>query len=171
MQATPEAGSTVTAEERAEIEAFIYREARLADESAYEEWETLLADDMTYWVPAGPGEFDPNRDVSILNDNRARVATRLRQLKTGTRFSQNPPSSMRRMLSNVEMAAVGQDEFRVAANFVIYEHQLQSTGRVNTWPGRVEYGLRRQTDGLRMYLKKVTLIHAGGPVPTLAFII
>ena len=161
----------VTAEERAALEAFVYREARLADESLYEEWEALLADDMKYWVPAGPGDFDPNRDVSILNDNRARVGTRLRQLRTGTRYSQTPPSSMRRILGNIEMSKLAKDDYRVNANFVIYEYQLQSTGHMNVWPGRVEYGIRREDDDFRMYLKKVTLIHAGGPVPTLAFII
>ena len=100
----------LSAAERSSLEEFIFREARLADESRYEEWEALLSDDMKYWVPAGPGEFDPDRDVSILNDNRARLATRLRQLRTGTRHSQSPPSSMRRLLSNIEMQKLGNDD-------------------------------------------------------------
>jgi benzoate/toluate 1,2-dioxygenase beta subunit len=161
----------VSPAERSSLEAFVFQEARLADESRYDEWEALLADDMKYWVPAGPGEFDPNRDVSIINDNRARLATRLRQLRTGTRHSQSPPSSMRRLLSNIETQKLGPEEYRLEANFVLYEYQLQSTNVVNLWPGRVEYGLRKSERELSMYFKKVTLIHAGGPVPTLAFII
>jgi benzoate/toluate 1,2-dioxygenase beta subunit len=161
----------VSPTERSSLEAFVFQEARLADESRYDEWEALLADDMKYWVPAGPGEFDPNRDVSIINDNRARLATRLRQLRTGTRHSQSPPSSMRRLLSNIETQKLGPGEYRLEANFVLYEYQLQSTNVVNLWPGRVEYGLRKSGSELSMYFKKVTLIHAGGPVPTLAFII
>ena len=31
---------------------FLYREARLADEARYAEWEALWTDDGVYWVPA-----------------------------------------------------------------------------------------------------------------------
>ena len=57
---------------------FIYRECQLADEGRWDEWEELLADDMHYWVPVNPEDADPDRDVSIINDNRSRLATRLR---------------------------------------------------------------------------------------------
>ena len=170
IEATHMDPSAVTPEERRDIEHFLFREAQLADESRYEEWEALLAEDMHYWVPAGPGAFDPNRDVSIINDNRTRLATRLRQLRTGTRHSQSPPSVMRRLISNI-VCEKSEGEYRVAANFVLYEYQIQSTGMINTWPGRVEYRLRRTGDRLLMTAKKVTLIHAGGPVPTMSFIL
>ena len=49
----------VSAEERAEIEAFIFREARLADESDYAAWEALVTEDMHYWVPFGPANYEP----------------------------------------------------------------------------------------------------------------
>lgn len=160
----------LTHEERIEIEQFLYGEARLADESRYDDWEALLTDDMHYWVPAGPGAFDPDHDVSIINDNRARLATRLRQLRTGTRHSQSPVSVMRRMLSNIECDRDG-DAYRAEANFVLYEYQTQSTMQINLWPGRVSYKLRRVDGRLMMAAKKVTLIHAAGPVPTLAFLI
>ena len=32
------------------VKAFIYKEARLADESCYAEWEALWDDDAVYWV-------------------------------------------------------------------------------------------------------------------------
>ena len=88
--------SEIGAAERAELEAFVYREARLADESAYDEWESLLADDMHYWVPVGAADYDPSTRLSFINDNRRRLATRLRQLRSGQRHAQTPPSPMRR---------------------------------------------------------------------------
>ena len=33
------------------LTAFIYLEARLADEARYDEWEALWADEARYWVP------------------------------------------------------------------------------------------------------------------------
>ena len=96
----------VTAEEAREIEAFVHREARLADESRYGEWEALVTDDVHYWVPAGPADGDPADQVSYVNDNRARLATRIRQLQSGKRHAQSPPSPMRRIVSNIEVLDV-----------------------------------------------------------------
>ena len=78
--------------ERREIEAFVFHEARLADTSQYGEWEALVTEDMHYWVPAGPALGDPAAGLSYINDNRARLATRIRQLQTGKRHAQNPAS-------------------------------------------------------------------------------
>lgn len=153
------------------LERFIFDEAQMADESRWEEWEALLADDMHYWVPIGEDDNDPNLDVSIINDNRSRLATRLRQLSTGTRHSQAPKSVMRRMLSNIIMDRLSDDTYKVQANFVVYEYQNQSTMRLNVWPGRVEYRLRRADSGFKMFLKKVRLVHSTGHVPTMSFII
>ncbi len=162
----------VGADERNELEAFVYREARLADESRYDEWETLLADDIKYWVPVLQDDADPERDVSIINDNRSRLATRLRQLRTGTRHSQAPRSVLRRLLTNLEFSAREDGRYRVEANFVIHEYQTQSVNALCQWPGRVEYHLVRGGDGgLRMAFKKVMLVHAAGPLPSLAFLV
>lgn len=46
----------VSHDEQRQIEAFLYREARLADESRYEAWEALVDDDMYYWVPIGDSD-------------------------------------------------------------------------------------------------------------------
>jgi hypothetical protein len=72
--------------------AFIYHEARLADEARYSEWEALWDDRATYWVPMAP-DADPETQVSYINDNRTRIRSRVAQLNTGVRHSQTPPSS------------------------------------------------------------------------------
>ncbi len=161
----------VSESERAAIETFLYREAQLADESRYDEWESLLEDDMIYWVPRGAGEFSPDRDVSLINDNRSRLATRIRQLKTGTRHSQTPVSSMRRLLSNLVVARTGDGEYQVESNFALFEMQVQSLDRMTIWAGRTVHRLRLRDGVLRMSFKKVMLINGDRPVPTLAFLI
>ncbi|HZD26436.1 MAG TPA: aromatic-ring-hydroxylating dioxygenase subunit beta [Alphaproteobacteria bacterium] len=162
--------SALSPEERAEVEAFVYREARLADESAYAEWEALLADDMHYWVPQGRADYDPASRISFINDNRSRLDTRLRQLRTGLRHAQTPPSPMRRVISNLEIERL-EDGYAAAGNFVLYEHAVQANNSLRIWAGRVTYGLRHGEDGLRMYRKVVELVNAGGPLPSLAFLI
>ena len=164
-------GPAIGEELRRELEVFVYREARLADESRYDEWEALLADEVRYWVPVVQIDPDPEHDVSIINDNRQRLATRLRQLRTGTRHSQAPKSVMRRLLSNLMYAELDDGSYAVDGNFVIYEYQTQSVNQLNLWPGRVEYRLVRRGAELRIAMKKVMLIHASGPIPSLAFIV
>ena len=62
-----------------DLVAFIYHEARLADEARYSEWEALWDDDGTYWVPMSP-DADPETQVSYINDNRARIRSRVRRV-------------------------------------------------------------------------------------------
>jgi 3-phenylpropionate/cinnamic acid dioxygenase small subunit len=166
-----EGESAVTEAERGLLEQFVIVEARLADESRYDEWEALLEDDIRYWIPVNGDAANPDNEVSIINDNRSRLATRLRQLRTGTRHSQAPLSIMRRLISNVECSRLGSGEFQVKANFVVYEFQTQSVDTLTLWPGRVEYKLRAGPVGLRMFLKKVMLVNASGPIPSLSFLI
>lgn len=159
---------------RREVEAFVYREARLADTSRYAEWEALVADDMTYHVPAGPvpAGVDPADCLSYINDNRARLATRIRQLQTGKRHAQTPVSRMARALSNVEVLAGADGELIVHATQVVYELATQATAKLQLWPGRVTYRLRRGDDGsLRMAAKTVELVTAGEPLPNLTFLL
>ncbi len=153
------------------VQDFICMEAKYADESRYDEWEALLTDDMMYRVPAGDGHDPSDLAPSIINDNRSRIATRLRQLRTGTRHSQAPISVMRRLISNLTVARHGADEYRAEANFVVYEYQTQSVNQIVTWPGQVQYALRRTAEGLRLCGKTVWLIHRSGPIPTLSFLI
>jgi len=150
------------------VEQFLYREARLCDEHRFTEWESLWADDAIYWVPANGDDIDPTRQVSVLFDNRSRIATRIRQLESGKRHAQSPPSRLARLVGNVEVLADDGAEVTVASVFTIYESRLRGT---TVWAGRYEHVLRRSDDGLRMVRKIVRLVDNDRPIPTLAFLI
>jgi benzoate/toluate 1,2-dioxygenase beta subunit len=156
------------------IEQFIYAEARYADEHDYDSWEALWTDDALYWVPAG-GDLpdpasggDPGERMSVIYDNRRRIATRLAQLRTGKRHAQTPPSNLRRVISNIEVLAREQDEIVAAANFILAESRERGT---EIWAGRVTYRLRMTDDRLRLAAKTVLLVNRDRPLPTLAFLI
>jgi 3-phenylpropionate/cinnamic acid dioxygenase small subunit len=152
-----------------EVEQFIYREARLADELQYDEWEALWTDDAIYWVPANGDDIDPTTQMSVLFDNRSRIATRIKQLHTGKRHSQNPASRLRRIVSNVELFEPEEDgDIRAGANFVIYESRERG---VTLWAGRAEYKLRRTDEGMRMAYKKVLLVNNDRPLNTMSFLV
>jgi benzoate/toluate 1,2-dioxygenase beta subunit len=159
------------AKERREIEDFLFKEARLADESLYSEWEDLADDDMYYWIPRGDPNYERGSKVSITADNRSRLANRIKQLNTGNRHAQIPPSPMRRIIANLELQRRSSNEFRAAYNFSLFEMRLQSTGHMQVWAGRMEFHLRQTEKGLRMFYKCVSLINGTQPIPSIAFIL
>ena len=163
------AGGDAVALTRVEVEEFLYLEARLADESDYDGWEALWTDDAIYWVPAGRADSDPESEVSVIFDNRSRIATRLNQLRTGKRYAQSPASNLRRLISNVEiLGRADNGDTEVGANFMLLESRARG---VQLWGGRTTYRLRRADGELRLAYKKVTLVNLDGPLPTLGFLI
>jgi 3-phenylpropionate/cinnamic acid dioxygenase small subunit len=166
----PDVHSLLTEAAPTEVEArlagFIYREARLADEARYSEWESLWDDDALYWVPMHPDD-DPETRLSYVYDNRRRLKSRIAQLNTGVRHSQTPPSVMRRIISNLEVVAVDEDTTTVASNFVLFEYRHLLT----PWAGRYLHRIRTSGPELRLAAKTVHLVTAGGAIPTMSFLI
>ncbi len=159
--------------DRYEVEQFLYREARYADESDYDAWEALWTDDALYWVPANGADTDPLREMSVICDNRSRISTRLKQTRTGRRYAAAPASNLRRILSNIEFLcgrtnSGGGVDLEVGANFLLIEGRPRGT---HLWGGRTTYRIRRHEDGLRLVYKKVVLVDNDQPIPTLGFLI
>jgi benzoate/toluate 1,2-dioxygenase beta subunit len=151
------------------VEQFLFLEARLADEGDYDGWETLWTDDGIYWIPANGDDIDPATQMSILYDNRSRIALRIRQLKHDKRHAQNPKSRLRRLLANIEVLDVAPDgDLLVGANFLIYESRERGT---TLWGGRTEYRLRPVDGAWRMARKKVMLVDNDRALSTLAFLV
>jgi 3-phenylpropionate/cinnamic acid dioxygenase small subunit len=159
------------AEYKAVVE-FLYREARLADEARYAEWEALWTDEAIYWVPATTNpDVDPNRQISHIYDNRNRIATRVKLLQSGYRYSQEPASSMRRLIANIEVEKTENGEFVAGANFLLAELSIQAKHEMHLWAGRTTHTLRWVGDELKMSQKKVVLVNAAEPLPNLSFLI
>ena len=119
------------------------------DEHDYDAWEALWTDDAVYWVPAGGDDIDPDdADVDHLRQPLADRARAIKQLQTGKRHSQNPPSRLRRLISNVEL--LGDDDGDVAGGRELprlrvaraRHHALGRAQRVPAAPRR-----RRAADG------------------------
>ena len=163
--------ASIAADSRAlldEVTRFIYREARLQDEHAYDDWEALWTDDGIYWVPANGQGHDPDREMSIIYDNRSRIALRIQQFHTGKRFSQTPKSRLRRIVSNIEILEHAEPQVRVTCNAMLFEsHRRGDT----IWASRNEYTLRREAAGLRMAAKKVILVNNDSALYSMAFLI
>ena len=151
-----------------DVTAFIYKEARLQDEHQYDAWEALWTDDGIYWIPANGEGGDPEEEMSIIYDNRSRIALRIRQFHTGKRFSQTPRSRLLRIVSNIEILEETPEHIVVTSNAMVFE----STTRGDIiWASRNEYKLRLTAEGLRMALKKVVLVNNETALFSMAFLI
>ena len=154
--------------DRRQVEDFIYREARLADEQRGDEWLDLWTDDGVYWVPANRDDIDPTREVSFIYDDRRSIGDRVDRLKQGLAFAQDPASRMRRMLSNIEIEEDENGGLTVYANFMVIELRRRVQ---NTWAGRMMYQLRHQDGRLKMAMKKVMLINNDEEIPGFQFLL
>jgi 3-phenylpropionate/cinnamic acid dioxygenase small subunit len=151
-----------------DVEQFLYREARLADERLYRDWENLWAHDGVYWVPANRGDIDPEREMSIIYDNRSRISLRVNQFYTGKRYAAESESTLRRVVSNIELLEVRGEEVRVASNAVIFESTQRQD---NIWGSRNEHLLRKVDNQWQIVFKKVTLVNCDKALDNITFLI
>lgn len=136
-----------------EIEQFLYDEAALLDERRFDEWLTLLAEDVEYWMPVRSTrmrgdeahEFAEPGSTAFFDDDRESLEQRVRKLHTGFSWSEDPPSRTRHYVSNVRILGEDADEVKVSCNFLVYRSRLASDEDI--WAGRREDVLRRTDRG------------------------
>ena len=144
--------------DREAVRAFLYREARLADEWRLDEWLALWAEgDIRYWIPCNQDDIDPQRQLSIIYDDRARLEMRVRRVQSGLAWTQEPRSRLRRIMGNIEIFP-GNDHLQVWANFQAAELRPNDPDPT-LWIGRSEYHLVGPPGDLRMRRKKVLLLN------------
>lgn len=152
-----------------QIEQFIYREARLMDENAYDEWLAMWAEEALYWVPANIDNPDPAHHISTIYDNRNHLEARIKRLKSGMAHAQAPVSRMRRVVSNIEIEERPDGTVEARSNFVLGELRR---GRQDVFIGRTLHRLRPDgAGGYRIAEKKVLLLNNDGFIDNLTFLI
>ena|SRR5438445_7034513 len=154
--------------DRHKVETFLYREARLMDEHAYDEWLALWTDDALYWVPCNEDDIDPERHVSIVYENRARLEDRIARLKSGAAYAQDPKTRLSRVISNVEIEDATDTEAIVRSTFNV---TALRRGRMDIFAGRVTHKLRPEGDSFKIAYKKVVLINNDIVIHNLTFLI
>jgi benzoate/toluate 1,2-dioxygenase beta subunit len=137
-----------------ECERLIKREARLIDTGEFEQWLALFSRECLYWIPARRGG-DPRREVALEFHDRRRLEDRIIRLKTGSAYSQIPPTRTCHLLSNIEMFVIGANEVGARANFVIHTSRLTVQRALAGWCG---YVFAHEEVGWKIALKQVNLL-------------
>jgi 3-phenylpropionate/cinnamic acid dioxygenase small subunit len=120
-----------------DIEQFLYREALLLDNGEWESWLDLLTEDFVYRVPirrhAASQDpchgFGTPEDLALFDDDKASMGWRMRRLRTGKAWAEEPPAFTRRTIGNViiEDPQLAGAELVVRSNFVLYRSRFGQT--------------------------------------------
>lgn len=151
-------------------EKFLYNEAALLDEWRLDEWLAMMADDAHYRIPpldlpeAAPGEA-----LYLIDDDRSRLESRVRQLMGKTAWAETPRSRTRRLVTNVRVSAVDGNVFKAMSNFAVWRFQFDNT---DVYVGRYEHTFIESPEGLRVLERKVILdLEALRPHGRISFIL
>jgi 3-phenylpropionate/cinnamic acid dioxygenase small subunit len=149
------------------LRQFVYREARLLDMRRYEEWISLFADKLVYWVPGTHATHRLQRSSAINFDDRRRLLDRIAYSGTGVQCAQIPPSRTCRMVTNVEAWNGDEGAVEIRSNITIWEHRRET----NCFAGVQAFRLLRGTGEYSIETKIVDLVNSGQPQGNNSFII
>lgn len=151
-----------------EIEQFLFHEAELIDQRRFDDWLQLLADDLEYWMPVRStralgdeaNEFAKPGESAFFDDDKASMEQRVRKLRTGYSWAEDPPSRTRHCVSNVRIESLPDGLVEVRCNFMLYRSRLAADE--DLWVGRREDRLRRNGESFlitrrHIYLDQVSL--------------
>ena len=156
---------------RDEVEDFLYHEAALLDEWKLKEWEALLTDDATYYVPPNDQlDSDHRNTLFLVADDRERIRQRIIRINDPNCHAEYPRSRTRRMISNVRILGVDGELVTVAANFVCYRYRRYE--RIREYVGAYRHILRRSGDSFRIKERRVLIdAHELGTLGSVSFIL
>ena len=156
---------------RAEVEDFLFHEAALLDEWKLDEWEALLADDATYYVPPNDVLDGAHGDtLFIISDDRERLRQRIIRIKDPNCHAEYPHSRTCRLITNVRILGVDGDLVTVAANFVCYRYRRHQ--REFAFVGSYRNILRKSGSSFLIKERRVFLhAHELGKLGSVSFVL
>jgi 3-phenylpropionate/cinnamic acid dioxygenase small subunit len=153
---------------RSEAEDLLYREARLLDDLRHQEWLAMLDENATYWIPCNGEGTDPNREISLVFDDKHRLTDRIGRLQSGLAHAQNPPSKTKRLVSNVQIENATENTATILSGFILYELRR---GKERVFAGRYEHRLHLVDGTWKIASKKVVLMNNDEVIDNLTFIV
>ncbi len=145
-----------------ELIDFVYHEARLLDDSRFEDWLALYTDDAHYWMPLVPDQTDPILHASLLYEDKLLLRVRVERLLGQRTYSQQPHSRGHRLLQRPTVehdhpeADPAQGHFVVRTSFHYVETRADTQALYAGW---FTHHLVQQEGQLRIRLKRVDLMN------------
>ena len=117
-------------------------------------WLTLYAPEGTYWMPNQPGQTDPKGVASLIYEDYAILAIRVRRLREARALVLTRMPRTTHLISNIEIRKGAADQFIAGATFMCIEHQGDQQ---RLYSGRHIHHLARQNGSFRAAHKRLML--------------
>ena len=146
-----------------EIETFLYDEADLLDAGDLKGWSDLFTEDGRYWMPAHPGQEDPETEISLFYDDRLLMSIRALNFGHEMSAAMEHPIRSTHLIGNLRLrdwdAATG--TARITSNFqaVVLQRREQTL-----FAGRYAHDLVQAGKSWKIQQKRVDLINCDMPL-------
>lgn len=142
-----------------QIAAFLYREARLLDDRAWDEWLTCYAPKASYWMPAWDDDDqltqDPQSEISLIYyPNREGLEDRVFRIKTERSGASTPEPRTSHFIGNIEVIGQTGEGTQVRYNWHTLSQRYNAT---TTFFGTTFVTLEGEGDAIRIAGKKIIL--------------
>lgn len=143
-----------------EVEHFYFREARLFNGQRYREWlESMIDEKIHYWMPIFEDRLKNDRRPqpellpAVFDEDYADLDDRIARLETGLVWTEDPPSRIRHLISNVEAYEAGNGEIDAYSNFLVCRNRLETEETILV--GGREDRLVRRGGALKVLKRKI----------------
>jgi len=140
---------------------FLEHEARLLDESKFDDWLALFTADAWYWVPSEPGQSNPHDTVSLIYDDRRLLETRVRRLASPRMYSQEPRSRTSRIVANATIEDAEGRAATLRSKFLMIEYRREQQ---RLFTGTAWHRLVQLDGAIRIAWKRVDLVNCDAPL-------
>lgn len=155
-----------------EIEDFLYEEADILDERRFEEWLALFTDDLRYWMPIRKNlalreeenDITGPEDVAWFDDDKTTLTKRVKQIRTGVHWAEEPLSRVSHLVSNIRLQERPAkplqpgDEIEVKCHFLVHRNRLET--ETDFLAGRRVDLLRRTESSFQIARRKIIIDQA-----------
>lgn len=115
-----------------DLQAFLYREARLLDDREWDEWLACYHKDAEFWMPAWDDDDqltrDPHSEISLIYyANREGLEDRVYRIKTERSGASTPEPRTTHQISNLEILSQEGDKVELRFNWHTLSHRYKVT--------------------------------------------
>jgi len=179
----------ITAQEQRALERFYFHEARLLDNRQFQQWLTLVSDEISYVMPSRTNLLVNNRQrgnehmisverelegadsmgCPIREETYIHLMVRVERAFKINSWSENPPARTRRIVGNIELMGQEGDELSVLSNFHLYYARPGSDNFI--YSGQRRDTLLSLNDTYRIKRREVVMDYATIDLPTLGLLL
>jgi 3-phenylpropionate/cinnamic acid dioxygenase small subunit len=148
----------------AEAAGWLFEEAALLDRRDFHGWLTRLAPDLRYTMPVRV-TVDRNSGDGVssvhhhFDESYGSLSLRVARVSDATQYAEDPPSRVRRFVTNIRVQDVGGDEL-VAENYLLLLRSRFDLPTVDTISAERRDTLRRVAGGLQLASREIIVDQA-----------